>query len=617
LSDQPTIDDLRAGWDRVVAVRDASPVDCPCREVTTPLIEAWFVVLRVVVAGDQPPADSVARAWDDLHRAQAAQTAAQLLPEEAGDFVLDVRTAEEWEAAPRPGAVNVPLGDLPDRLHEVPVARRVVVFCKSGLRAEQARTFLSRARPTQPVCNGHSDECPVPLAALADVKESGGMPDLGTLANGKAAGEDPRLGGLFSWIFGGKGRRVDEEIAVEQFEEPLANYGSWIDDPTYGRLWKPAAELVGDDFAPYASDGAWAANEDGGWVYQSRFHDLFGWATYHYGRWVEHDDLGWVWIPGNEWAPAWVEWRNGGGYVGYVPLGPEGYEHPERHWVFAEERHFGDPGGVWRVRVEPGRIREVLVRAPRIEAHGGHRWSAGPPVERIRKAGGTVQTTKATAPTKAAVQQHVAAIAQSPKSPAPAPGGGGPKASAAPSAAPKASAAPSAAPKASAAPSAAPKATPKVPSSPISPALVAKDPAGARLGTVGDESPGLLAGLLGGAAGDAGRGAAEGATTALKDAVPGLVGTVGDALRAEVPKTVATASDAAKEEVPGVVAAAVDAAKPGAEAAGEAAGRGAARGAKGEAGGWGLGAKLLAGALAVAGLVGIGVAVFGGKKAAS
>src|SRR5262249_17951723 len=48
----------------------------------------------------------------------------------------------------------------------------------------------------------------------------------------------------------------------------------------------------------------------------------WGWATYHYGRWVFDPALGWVWIPGYDWAPAWVTWRFGGGDVGWAPPPP-------------------------------------------------------------------------------------------------------------------------------------------------------------------------------------------------------------------------------------------------------------------------------------------------------
>ncbi len=36
-------------------------------------------------------------------------------------------------------------------------------------------------------------------------------------------------------------------------------------------------------------------------------------------------DIGWVWVPGDEWAPAWVSWRKGNDYVGWAPLPPEAH----------------------------------------------------------------------------------------------------------------------------------------------------------------------------------------------------------------------------------------------------------------------------------------------------
>ena len=33
----------------------------------------------------------------------------------------------------------------------------------------------------------------------------------------------------------------------------------------------------------------------------------WGWIAYHYGHWYRDPDFGWFWIPGDEWAPAWVD----------------------------------------------------------------------------------------------------------------------------------------------------------------------------------------------------------------------------------------------------------------------------------------------------------------------
>jgi len=65
----------------------------------------------------------------------------------------------------------------------------------------------------------------------------------------------------------------------------------------------------------------------------------YGWATYHYGRWTYNSYYGWVWLPGHEWAPAWVSWRSGGGYYGWAPMGPGYapggvYNYPDNYWVF-------------------------------------------------------------------------------------------------------------------------------------------------------------------------------------------------------------------------------------------------------------------------------------------
>ncbi|MCW3121659.1 MAG: hypothetical protein JWQ38_1151, partial [Flavipsychrobacter sp.] len=59
----------------------------------------------------------------------------------------------------------------------------------------------------------------------------------------------------------------------------------------------------------------------------------------HYGRWTYNSYYGWVWIPGHEWAPAWVSWRSGGGVYGWAPMGPgyvagSVYDYPDNYWVF-------------------------------------------------------------------------------------------------------------------------------------------------------------------------------------------------------------------------------------------------------------------------------------------
>jgi len=62
-----------------------------------------------------------------------------------GLYVLDVRTAEEVEAAPLPDAQHIPLAQLAERLGDVPTDRPVYTFCGSGLRSTVAASLLARS----------------------------------------------------------------------------------------------------------------------------------------------------------------------------------------------------------------------------------------------------------------------------------------------------------------------------------------------------------------------------------------------------------------------------------------------------------------------------------------
>jgi rhodanese-related sulfurtransferase len=67
----------------------------------------------------------------------------QLAPELAsGARLLDVREVEEWQDARVPGAKLLPLGEVVDRLTEIPTNGRLYVICKSGGRSANACEFL-------------------------------------------------------------------------------------------------------------------------------------------------------------------------------------------------------------------------------------------------------------------------------------------------------------------------------------------------------------------------------------------------------------------------------------------------------------------------------------------
>ena len=65
------------------------------------------------------------------------------VPDELPDGVvlLDVREDDEWAAGHAPGALHVPLGDLPARIGELPEDELYVV-CRAGGRSARAVAWL-------------------------------------------------------------------------------------------------------------------------------------------------------------------------------------------------------------------------------------------------------------------------------------------------------------------------------------------------------------------------------------------------------------------------------------------------------------------------------------------
>ena len=65
-------------------------------------------------------------------------------PVPAGWTVLDVREPAEWALGHVPGSVHVPLGELPDRLDDLPDAELLVV-CRSGNRSQVAMDVMMQS----------------------------------------------------------------------------------------------------------------------------------------------------------------------------------------------------------------------------------------------------------------------------------------------------------------------------------------------------------------------------------------------------------------------------------------------------------------------------------------
>ena len=120
---------------------------------------------------------------------------------------------------------------------------------------------------------------------------------------------------------------VADDIAGTQ---DLDDNGQWQQTPQYGYVWTPTVIVAG--WAPYRF-GHWAWVGPWGWTWIDDAR--WGYAPFHYGRWVSLNNA-WCWVPGPRiarpvYAPALVGWVGGpaggpltvtGNTVGWFPLGP-------------------------------------------------------------------------------------------------------------------------------------------------------------------------------------------------------------------------------------------------------------------------------------------------------
>jgi hypothetical protein len=179
-------------------------------------------------------------------------------------------------------------------------------------------------------------------------------------------------------------------ISDQEFYDELQPYGTWVYDPQYGNVWVPDVE---EDFRPYATRGYWAMTNYGNtWVSDYPW----GWATFHYGRWHFDNYYGWEWVPGNEWAPAWVSWRNGGGYYGWAPMEPgvsidmslgDNYSVPNDYWVFAPYAYINNTN-VYDYYVPRTRVRAIINNTTWVRnryTFNNHSYITGPLREEIQR----------------------------------------------------------------------------------------------------------------------------------------------------------------------------------------------------------------------------------------
>jgi hypothetical protein len=177
---------------------------------------------------------------------------------------------------------------------------------------------------------------------------------------------------------------VEQRVGGTVATTMLSPHGEWVAVAGVGHVWRPYHHVVGVAFVPYVTGGRWIYTT-AGWEFESRWD--WGWRVFHYGNWIQLEDLGWVWMPGNVWAPAWVEWRMGGGYVGWAPIPPPGMRigAPPRWWFVPA------PALVSRHWVEtevlpPQEAHRVFeVAATPVRALPGYPVSRGPPPHYVER----------------------------------------------------------------------------------------------------------------------------------------------------------------------------------------------------------------------------------------
>ncbi|HTG31712.1 MAG TPA: DUF6600 domain-containing protein [Thermoanaerobaculia bacterium] len=181
------------------------------------------------------------------------------------------------------------------------------------------------------------------------------------------------------------------------FYDDLAPYGNWIERPSHGWVWTP--RQVSTSWRPYR-DGHWIWT-DQGWTWIS--DEPYGWATYHYGRWYDDPEIGWSWVPDDEWAPSWVSFQQGADYVGWAPLPPGvnvsvsvgsnygGYAYgiaPE-YYNFVPERYFLAPriASYYVAQDRIGPLYRQTRNYTNYRFSGGRAYNYGVPVERFQRYG--------------------------------------------------------------------------------------------------------------------------------------------------------------------------------------------------------------------------------------
>jgi hypothetical protein len=164
------------------------------------------------------------------------------------------------------------------------------------------------------------------------------------------------------WIEISTDEITDEPASSSILKNIFGVNEAYAQDITAAFVWRPTTgvdvvttldPVSGVDAAvawqPF-SRGEWILT-DNGWYFMADSRPME--ITHHYGRWWNSPDLGWVWVPGKVWSPAWVDWRESDDLIAWTPLPPNAFivnnaipvvvDVPLDNWVVVERREFTRP----------------------------------------------------------------------------------------------------------------------------------------------------------------------------------------------------------------------------------------------------------------------------------
>ncbi|MBQ0986060.1 metalloregulator ArsR/SmtB family transcription factor [Streptomyces sp. F63] len=136
-------------------------------------VAALYALLRQVARNHQPAVEPARTAYLGADTGKEVGREELLARAAAGEVVvLDVRPAEEYAAGHIPGAVSIPVGELADRIAELPPDTDVVAYCRGAycvLAYDAVRLLRERGREAVRLTDGmlewRLDGLPVETAA--------------------------------------------------------------------------------------------------------------------------------------------------------------------------------------------------------------------------------------------------------------------------------------------------------------------------------------------------------------------------------------------------------------------------------------------------------------------